>query len=103
MSATINTSPGSTSTATYQYVVYALSTLPGNIGTVYFLKTDSTQRLTEINGTVSTYNVRYFTQIVVIPTSAPVLYFSAAFVYTVGGSNNQPQILSSPALFMRIA
>jgi len=103
VSAVINTTPGSSSTATYQYIVYALTTAASNNGIKYILKNDQTQRTTEVYGTGNTYNNRYFTYIVTIPSTEPTLYFSAAFVYTTGGSNNQPQILASPITFTRIA
>ena len=82
---------------------YALTTAASNNGTKYILKSDHTQRLTETAPNTQTYNIRYFTYIVTIPSTEPTLYFSASFVYTVGGSNNQPQILASPITFTRIA
>jgi len=103
MNSTINTSAGNASTATYQSITYSISSAPNNGGSSYFFQLDSTQLLTEINGTGNTYGKRNFTRIFVIGTSSPTLYFSVLLVYTVGGSGTQPSILSSPVSFMRIA
>jgi len=103
MNSTINTAAGFTSTATYQLITYSISSAPSNNGSSYLLIPDTTQLLTETNGTGNTYGRRNFTRILVIGTSSPTLYFSVSFVYTTGGANNQPSILSSPVSFMRIA
>jgi len=103
VNSTVNTAPGFTSTATYQSTTYSISSAPSNGGTSYLLFLNTTQFLTEINGTGNTYAKRNFTRILVIGTSAPTLYFSVAFIYTPGGAAAQPSILSSSVSFMRIA
>ena len=99
----INTAAGTASNSTYTLITYSISSAPSNNGSSYLLHQDTTLFTTEINGTGNTYAKRNYTRILVIGTSAPTLYFSVSFVYTVGGANAQPSILSSPISFMRIA
>ena len=103
LNAKIFTTPGTSSTTTYQYAFYSLSTASGNGGSKFINYFDTTTRLTETTTNTETYNVRNFTHIFSLTTGAPTLFFSAAFVYTVGGTGNQPQILSSPINIIRIA
>ena len=103
MNASIFTIAATNSTATYQFIIYSVSTLPSNTGTSYLLRYDTTQRLTETTTVPTLSNSRYFSHILVIPTSLPTLYASVTFVYTVGGSGNQPQVNPSTFTFTRIA
>ena len=101
MNATIFTISGTATTTTYQYIIYSVSTAPSNTGTSYLLRYDTTQRITE-NTTMNTLaNSRYYSQILVIPTSVPTLYASVTFVYTISGSS-QPQVNTSTFTFTRI-
>ena len=101
MNSTVNTAAGGGSSATYLYLIYSLSSAPSNNGTSYLLQYDTTTRLTESFGSIQTYGSRNFTRFIVISTSAPTLFFSVTFGYTVSGAT-QPQINSSPVSFMRV-
>ena len=102
MNASIFTVAASSSTTTYQFIIYSVSTSQSNTGTSYLLRYDTTQRLTETTTVPLSSNSRYFSHILVIPASVPTLYASVTFVYTVGGSGNQPQINPSTFTFTRI-
>jgi len=78
--------PGTTSTATFSNLTFAINSSFNNTGTNFYYFNDTRVRQTETFGTIDTYDDIFNICILTLTSAQATLYSSVKFNYTTGGS-----------------